>query len=91
MARMVLTICRLEKVVHSCNINFYEHSSFYDIECIGRGSFATVLSARFNETMFALKCHDISKASKECANELKQLCAIKFHPNIIQFYGITQA
>ncbi|CAG8716185.1 22231_t:CDS:2, partial [Racocetra persica] len=48
-----------------------------------------ISSADYIEKKFALKHLKTKEATKEFVNELKQLRAMKFDPNINQFYGIT--
>ncbi|CAG8469554.1 21046_t:CDS:2 [Cetraspora pellucida] len=79
----------LNKEVKNGNIFFYKYSLFSNIEAIGRGGFGSISSADYDGEKVALKNLNTKEVTKNFANELRQLRAIKFHPNINQFYGIS--
>ncbi|CAG8606466.1 27406_t:CDS:2 [Gigaspora margarita] len=83
-----------ENILKDDDIIKLEYSLCENIQKIGKGGFSTVYSAVYNGEMVALKRLDseeeTKEVSKEFIKELKQLLAIKSHPNINQCRGITQ-
>ncbi|CAG8690662.1 15534_t:CDS:2, partial [Dentiscutata erythropus] len=75
-----------EKILKESSIPIFEYSLYKNVEEIRR--------ADYNGKKVVLNSFDNEEMSKELAkefiNELKQLFAINFHPNIIQFHGITR-
>ncbi|CAG8800774.1 46020_t:CDS:2, partial [Gigaspora margarita] len=73
------------------HINRFEYSDFRNIQEIGKGGFGIVHSADYLGTKLALKSFLRGKAmiTKDFINELKQIRAVDFHPNIIKFFGIS--
>ncbi|KAF0539814.1 kinase-like protein [Gigaspora margarita] len=79
----------LEEELQKGNIAFYKYSLFKNVQDIGKGGFGLISSADYDSTKVALKNLYTKEATRDFVNELKQLRAINFHPNINQFYGIT--
>ncbi|GBB96557.1 hypothetical protein RclHR1_02780020 [Rhizophagus clarus] len=74
-------------------INCYDYNEFQNIQLIGSGASGNVYKATWEsqDTVIALKSFDIGKYSvKEIVNEVKLLCKVNFHKNIIQLLGITK-
>ncbi|CAG8603991.1 10322_t:CDS:2, partial [Dentiscutata heterogama] len=72
----------LKKELHDA---IFEYSLFSNIKDIGKDRFGFVSSADYDGEKVVLK----SLKTREFINEVKQLCALKFHPNVNQFHGIT--
>ncbi|CAI2182481.1 17742_t:CDS:2 [Funneliformis geosporum] len=83
----LLEIIDQEKYFHN-----YKNLEFNNIQKIG-GVFTTVYCARwkYNDNFVILKSFNNfnNRIIEEIKNELKLQQRIKYHPNIIQFYGIT--
>ncbi|RIB24326.1 kinase-like domain-containing protein [Gigaspora rosea] len=85
---------KLESYLLDENIKSFKFSQFHNNELIGRGGFAIVSSAVFQETKYALKDLKVNliiddKMIKNIINEIKLLNKLN-HPNINKFYGISR-
>ncbi|KAF0561619.1 kinase-like protein [Gigaspora margarita] len=85
---------KLESCLSDENIKSFKFSQFNNFELIGRGGFAIVFSAVFQETKYALKDLKVNliiddKMIKKIINEIKLLNKLN-HPNINKFYGISR-
>ncbi|CAG8780213.1 23843_t:CDS:2, partial [Dentiscutata erythropus] len=73
------------------DIKEYKFSDFNDRKKIGHGAFGEVFSADFQGKIFALKrLHKENLIDKMIVRELEALYEAD-HPNIIKFYGISEA
>ncbi|CAG8606475.1 17350_t:CDS:2 [Gigaspora rosea] len=86
---------KLESYLLDENIKSFKFSQFHNNELIGRGGFAIVSSAVFQETKYALKDLKVNliiddKMIKNIINEVIKLLNKLNHPNINKFYGISR-
>ncbi|RIA78642.1 hypothetical protein C1645_842780 [Glomus cerebriforme] len=85
----------LENSIVNEYLNYYEYSEFENLETIGKGSFGSVVRAKWKNAgnFFALKTfHKNDEITlKEVVNEIKLQKEMIFNENVIRFYGITKA
>ncbi|CAG8809744.1 12521_t:CDS:2, partial [Cetraspora pellucida] len=85
---------QLKSYLNKYAIKNYDYSQFQNIKTIGKGAYATVYSATFQEEVYALKSLDNNlgldeREFNQLQRELKLLYATK-HSNVVEFYGISQ-
>ncbi|GBC49793.2 uncharacterized protein OCT59_000235 [Rhizophagus irregularis] len=77
-------------------INHHDYTEFQNIQYIDSGAFGSVYRATWknqDSTFIALKSFKFNNdkcVMKEIVNEVKLLCKVNSHKNIIQFFGITK-
>ncbi|KAF0449750.1 kinase-like protein [Gigaspora margarita] len=79
----------LEKAISKKYINFIEYSELYDLKYIDEGGFAIVFMSVWekNGLTVAIKFNNYTEIT---INEIQILQKICWHPNLVQFYGITK-
>ncbi|RIA87250.1 kinase-like domain-containing protein [Glomus cerebriforme] len=83
----------LEKSIANEYFNYYEYSEFENLETIGKGSYGSVVRAKWkNAGFFVIKIFNKNYETtlKEVVNEIKLQKEMIFNENIIRFYGITK-
>ncbi|CAG8656926.1 36899_t:CDS:2 [Racocetra persica] len=86
---------QLEKCLKDKDIKHYDFPRSENFRIIGKGGFAVVYLATFEEEQYALKSfqqnlHFDKREFKYFMKELEMLYKLKDHPNIIKFYGISR-
>ncbi|GES80273.1 kinase-like domain-containing protein [Rhizophagus clarus] len=74
-------------------INYHDYDEFQNIQHIGSGTSGRVYWSTWEsrDTIVALKSFKFNKdVMRGLVNEIKILCKVNFHKNIIQFFGITK-
>ncbi|EXX63988.1 hypothetical protein GLOIN_2v582245 [Rhizophagus irregularis DAOM 181602=DAOM 197198] len=91
----------LKQVIEEGHVKFHAYDEFSDIEVIERGSLGAVYKATWNDhgMIVALKSKFIKKEGNsktdtqlldKFINDMKLHKKVDYHPNILQFYGISQ-
>ncbi|CAG8489111.1 15327_t:CDS:2 [Acaulospora morrowiae] len=87
----------LGEAISQRQINYYEYSSFKNVQEVGKGAFGSVSSAWWESRgiKVALKtlindCGDSDPKNEKFLKELLLLTKVNYHPNINQFLGLTE-
>ncbi|RIB24279.1 kinase-like domain-containing protein [Gigaspora rosea] len=84
----------LEKSISDKYINEFDYSKFTDFVAIGTGGFGTVHKCLWEECKLTVAVKGLNNlgdnANEDFVKELRILQKIGYHPNIIQFYGVTK-
>lgn len=85
---------KLKSYLVKYDITNFDYSQFCNVKIIGSGAYATVYSATFQEKEYALKSlkNNLSLDEREF-NQLQRELRLLYmtnHPNVVEFYGISQ-
>lgn len=87
----------LNRAISEQHINFFNYEKFTEISLINNGGFGTIKKALWNQTKLTVALKSIKsdikiddKIINDFIKELKTLQKVSFHPNVIQFYGVTK-
>ncbi|KAF0562318.1 kinase-like protein [Gigaspora margarita] len=89
----VKIVAQLEEAISSQHINNFNYSEFTDFVEIGDGGFGEVYKCKWKDLRITvvLKNLNVNDNKFQIVQELKILQKVSFHPNIIQFYGVTKS
>ncbi|RIA98214.1 kinase-like domain-containing protein [Glomus cerebriforme] len=80
----------IEKIFSKKHIKYYEHKDFHNIEKIDNEIYRA--NYKNSKEYFALKSFNLDNITiKEVVHEFELYNEVKFHKNIIQFFGITES
>ncbi|KAF0559881.1 kinase-like protein [Gigaspora margarita] len=89
-----LSIKWLQKAIDDELINFFDYHKFDITEEIGRSMYGIVYKALWKDCQLTVALKSLTGnediISQEFIEELRHLQKVSFHPNIIQFYGVTR-
>ncbi|UZO17122.1 uncharacterized protein OCT59_008483 [Rhizophagus irregularis] len=90
---LVLNLTSRNKLIDNSFILYIPYSEFYNIKKIGKGGFATIYLATWNDKKVALKCLDnLQNSNIELTNEARAYSTARSidDSNILKIYGISQ-